>query len=165
MEVLLARSRQEVQKLGNANVALMRDLAALRESWVSHVKIPAEVQELLTNLRLASPQLMFNNSGAPNDTAIPIGSLNQCITQPLPMGARGLLGFDLNVTNIGAGQGVLFTQLLAHDTGAALAKRANTVLCALPRLASLSVAKCGYYCVTGSGASRLDRERNRSHTA
>ncbi len=108
VEVLLARSRQEVQKLGNANVALMRDLAALRESWVSHVRIPAEVQELLTNLRLTSPRLIFNNSDASNDRAISAGPFDQsCITQPLPVGARGLLGFDLNVTDIGTGTGNL----------------------------------------------------------
>ncbi|MHC1551231.1 DUF6212 domain-containing protein [Phyllobacterium sp. K27] len=123
VEGLLARSRQEVQKLANANVALMRDLAALRESWVSHVRIPAAVQELLTNLRLASPRLIFNNSEASNDRAISVGPFDpSCITQSLPVGARGLLGFDLNVTNVGTGQGILFTQLLARDTGAVLAK-------------------------------------------
>lgn len=123
VEVLLARSRQEVQKLGNANVALMRDLAALRESWVSHVRIPAEVQELLTNLRLTSPRLIFNNSDASNDRAISAGPFDQsCITQPLPVGARGLLGFDLNVTDIGTGRGTLFAQLQGRETGAILAK-------------------------------------------
>lgn len=123
VEVLLARSLQDVQRLGNSNVALMRDLAALRESWVSHVRIPAEVQELLTNLRLASPRLIFNNAEASNDRAISVGPFDpSCIIQPLPVGARGLLGFDLNVTNAGTGKGILFAQLVARDTGAVLAK-------------------------------------------
>ncbi|PSH62033.1 hypothetical protein CU102_26025 [Phyllobacterium brassicacearum] len=119
MELLLARSLREAQRLGNMNLALMRDLAVLRESWLNHVRIPAEIEELLANLRLASPRLIFNNSDTPDNVAI---SIESRIIQPLPIGARGLLGFDLNVIDVGAGSGILFAQLLARDTGAVLAR-------------------------------------------
>lgn len=146
MELLLARSLREGRRLGTMNLGLMRDLAALRESWLNHVKIPAEIEELLTNLRLASPRLIFSNSDTPDRGSIPIGtSYESRISQPLPIGARGLLGFDLDIIDTGAGSGTLFAQVLARDTDAVLAKghTAFNALCPgwLPfRLPSASAA-------------------------
>lgn len=123
VQALLGRSLQETRRLANSNVALMRDVAAMRESWESHVRIPAEIEQLLQNLRLSSPRLIFDNGETPGQRTLPVGPSERAgIVQRLPIGARGLLGFDLRLTGVSDPRGSLFARLVARDTGAVLAE-------------------------------------------
>jgi hypothetical protein len=124
---LLERSLAEVDRLTRANQLLIEDLAALRESRANDVRLPPELQELLANLRIAPPRLVFETPAANGDTGVPAsgtvdGDPTSGLRQCLPMGARGLLGIDLHVTAPGTGDGVLEVALVALETEAELAR-------------------------------------------
>lgn len=123
---ILARSLREIQKAQQNNQLLMRDLAALRESWSNHVRIPAEIEDVIAALRLGGPRLSFTSPFAKGDVAIPASSdlpqEQRYLLQPLPASARGLLGIDLYVADPGAGAGSLHAQIEAADAGTILAR-------------------------------------------
>ena len=123
---LIERSLAEVDRLTQANQLLIEDLATLRESWAHDVRLPPELTELLANLRVAPPRLVFETPAANGDTGVPAaaaGGASTCgLRQRLPMGARGLLGIDLHVTAPGTGDGVLEVALVALEAEAELAR-------------------------------------------
>ena len=126
---ILERSLRETRRLQNSNQLLMRDLAALRESWTNHVRIPPEVEELIGTLRMGRPHLIFNSPLPCDDVEIPaystgpdIPDMQPCLTQRLPTSARGWLGIDLHVVDPGRGAGSLHARLEATDLGAVLAQ-------------------------------------------
>lgn len=126
---ILERSLRETRRLQHSNQLLMRDLAALRESWTHHVRIPPEVEELIATLRMGRPHLIFN-SPIPCDTVeipgcslgVDVPGTEPCLTQRLPGSARGWLGVDLHVADPGRGSGSLHARLEASDLGAVLAQ-------------------------------------------
>ncbi|MEP9375079.1 DUF6212 domain-containing protein [Aquabacter sp. CN5-332] len=118
---LLARSLSETRRMQHSNQLLMRDLAALRESWTHHVRIPPEIEDLIATLRIGRPHLIFN-SPLPNDDVEVPRSMEQCLTQRLPTSARGWLGVDLHVADPGEGAGTLHAQVEAADMGRVLAQ-------------------------------------------
>jgi hypothetical protein len=126
---MLERSLCEARRLQHSNQLLMRDLAALRESWTHHVRIPPEVEELIATLRLGRPHLIFNSPLACSDVEAPrysarpdITETEPCLTQRLPTSARGWLGIDLHVADPGRGAGLLHARLEATDLGTVLAQ-------------------------------------------
>ncbi|HEV7260403.1 MAG TPA: DUF6212 domain-containing protein [Bosea sp. (in: a-proteobacteria)] len=126
---ILERSLREMRKSQHSNQLLMRDLAALRESWAHHVRIPPEVEELLATLRMGLPHLIFDSPTPCDDVEIPgcptgpeVAGTEPCLTQRLPGSARGWLGVDLHVADPGRGPGSLHARLEASDLGAVLAQ-------------------------------------------
>lgn len=130
METILEQSLRETQKLQQSNQQLMRDLAALRESWTSHVRIPQEIEALINTLKLGRPHLAFSSAVASGDVEVPAASTiaskdataDQSVSQPLPSTARGFLGIDLHIADPGKGDGLLCASLEASDTGNVLAE-------------------------------------------
>jgi hypothetical protein len=124
---LIERSLAEVDRLTRTNQLLIEDLATLRESWAHNVRLPPELEELLANLRVAPPRLVFETPAACCDRAVPAteptdGASTSALHQRLPMGARGLLGIDLHLTAPGTGDGVLEVELIAQEAEAELAR-------------------------------------------
>lgn len=125
---LLERSLCETYRLQQSNQQLMRDLAALRESWTHHVRIPPEVEELISTLRIGRPHLIFNSPLPSHEVDVPdaarpgVPGAEQCLTQRLPCSARGWLGVDLHIADPGRGAGVLYAQVEAVDVGTVLAR-------------------------------------------
>jgi hypothetical protein len=122
-------SLAEISRLTRANQLLIEDLAVLRENRERDVRLPSELQELLVNLRVAPPRLVFETPAANCDTGIPAtravddGPTSiSGLRQRLPMGARGLLGIDLHVSAPGTGDGVLEVALVAQEAAEELAR-------------------------------------------
>lgn len=115
---LVERSLVETDRLTKANQLLIEDLAALRESWAHHVRLPPELEELLTNLRVAPAHLVFETPAAKGNVTIPD---NGSLRQRLPIGARGFLGIDLHIEAPGSGDGDLRAVLTSSDSEAELA--------------------------------------------
>lgn len=127
-KVLLARALHQTDSLARANERLMRDLAALREVWENHGRIPPEIEELMRALRFASPRLIFGSPISDDDYAVPTASgpgpapKAASLRQRLPTSARGFLGVDVGITYPGLGEGLLQVELIALDAGATLAR-------------------------------------------
>lgn len=126
---ILERSLRETSRLQHSNQLLMRDLAALRESWTHHVRIPQELEELVATLRMGRPQLIFNSPLPRSDVEIPaspeepdVSDIGPCLAQRLPSSARGWLGIDLHIADPGRGAGHLCAQIEASDAGTLLAQ-------------------------------------------
>ncbi|MGO4573360.1 DUF6212 domain-containing protein [Microvirga sp. 2TAF3] len=146
--VLLARSLDEGNRLARANQRLLCDIAALRESFENHVRIPHEIEELLENLRLAPLRHVFT-SPPPNDNiSVPmyepmdrrLGE-GTSIRQRLPMSARGFAGLDLHIAHPGLGEGLLCLDLIARDEGLTLATWRTSFQKLRPGLLPLRVAR------------------------
>ncbi|MBZ6078421.1 DUF6212 domain-containing protein [Microvirga puerhi] len=125
---LLARSLHERSRLVSANERLLCDLAALRESFETHIRIPREVEELLENLRLAPLRLVLTNPVPTSDISVPMyGPMDRpsgegaSIRQRLPISAHGFAGLDLSITHPGTGEGQLHLDLIVRDEGLTLA--------------------------------------------
>ncbi|MGO4739045.1 DUF6212 domain-containing protein [Bosea sp. 2KB_26] len=126
---LLERSLRETSRLQHSNQLLMRDLAALRESWTHHVRIPPELEELVATLRMGRPRLVFNSPLPHADVDVPAypmepdaSDTEPCLSQRLPSSARGWLGIDLHIADPGRGAGCLCARIEASDTGTVLAQ-------------------------------------------
>lgn len=126
---MLERSLRETRRMQHSNQLLMRDLAALRESWTHHIRIPSEVEELIATLRMGRPHLIFNSPLPCDDVEVPgystgpdVPDTEPCLIQRLPTSARGWLGVDLYVADPGRGAGSLHARLEATDLGAVLAQ-------------------------------------------
>lgn len=122
--VLLARALEQAQGLAQANAGLLRDLAALRETWENLERIPPEIEELMRALRFAPARLIFGSPASANECVVPLanGAGTADLRQRLPMPARGFLGVDLNVADPGQGEGALLVELASLDAGATLAR-------------------------------------------
>lgn len=120
---LIERSLAEVERLTGANQLLIEDLAALRENWAHDVRLPPELEDLLANLRITPPRLVFETPMANGDTEVPAvhSDLPSGLRQRLPIGSRGLLGLDIHVTAPGIGSGALEIKLFALETETELA--------------------------------------------
>ncbi|KFC64875.1 hypothetical protein FG93_05165 [Bosea sp. LC85] len=125
---MLERSLRETRRMQHSNQLLMRDLAALRESWTHHVRIPPELEELIATLRMGRPHLIFNSALARADVDVPYSmgpdviDTGPCLSQPLPSSARGWLGIDLHIADPGQGAGCLWARIEAADAGTVLAQ-------------------------------------------
>src|SRR5215831_13462473 len=69
---LLDRALAEIGELHRRNVVLQRSLSALRDEWASVARVPPEITELLENLRLFPPRMVFASSAFEGDTAVPM---------------------------------------------------------------------------------------------
>ncbi len=116
---LLDRALAELGGLQRRNEALQRSLSALREEWASAARIPPEMVELLENLRVSSPRLIFGRTLFEGEAAVPRAPA--VLVQPLPAWARGLAGIDLHVARGSPGSGTLAASIYAVDADRALA--------------------------------------------
>jgi Family of unknown function (DUF6212) len=116
---LLDRALTEVAGLQKRNEALQRSLSALREEWASTARIPPELVELLENLRVSTPRLIFGRTHFAGDVAVPRGP--EFLVQPLPAWSRGLAGIDLHIARGSLGSGTFFAALYAVDADRGLA--------------------------------------------
>jgi hypothetical protein len=116
---LLDRAVAEVAGLQQRNEALQRSLSALREEWASAARIPPELVELLENLRVSSPRLIFGRARFEGEVAVPRAPA--VLVQPLPAWSRGLAGIDLHIARSSPGSGALFAALHAVDADRGLA--------------------------------------------
>lgn len=146
--VLLDRSLDEGSRLARANERLLCDLAALRESFENHVRIPREVEELLGNLRLAPLRLVFTSPAPIGEISVPMyGPVDRpsgesaSIRQKLPISAHGFAGLDLTIAYPGSGQGQLCLDLIARDEGLILATWRTPLQKLRPGLLSLRVER------------------------
>src|SRR5215472_10767347 len=96
---LLDRALAEIGELHRRNVVLQRSLSALRDEWASVARVPPEITELLENLRLFPPRMVFASSAFEGDTAVPMTEQwpsgeqpAAVLAQPLPAWSRGLVG-------------------------------------------------------------------------
>lgn len=125
--IILERSLRETRRLQQSNQLLMRDLAALRESWTTHVRIPPELEDLIATLRMGRPHLIFSSPLPSADVEIPaiepdVTDTEPCLSQRLPASARGWLGIDLHIADPGQGAGCLCARIEASDAGTVLAQ-------------------------------------------
>ena len=125
---LLDRALAEIGELHQRNVALQRSLSALRDEWASVARIPPEIIELLENLRLSQPRVVFASSGFEGETVVPIAEQGPSGSRPfavlaqlLPAWSRGLAGIDMHVAQGASGNGMLLASLLAIDGNCVLA--------------------------------------------
>jgi hypothetical protein len=125
---LLDRALTELFALRRRNAALQRSLSELREEWSSAARIPPEISELLENLRLSPPRMVFASGTPEGDTAVPLTepqpSRNEfaaVLAQPLPAWSRGLVEIDVHLVRGVAGDGTLFASLYAVEGDCELA--------------------------------------------
>ena len=111
---MLERALAEAQALYRRNQDLQRGLSTLREDLGRTARTPPEVAELLDNLRLAAPRLIYGNRPAGDGCGVPALAPFDAVDRPaaalvqrLPVWARGLAGIDLHVATPGVGNGVL----------------------------------------------------------
>ncbi len=116
LEAVAAGTLSENARLTQLNQRLLEDLAAMREGLAHHVRVPPELEILVKNLRVAAPRLIF-------ETPCPrlAQSVSGRLKQPLFVGARGLLGFDLHILQPGTGQGYMQVILQVPSSGLELA--------------------------------------------
>ncbi|MBJ6133791.1 hypothetical protein JAU75_13175 [Ochrobactrum sp. Q0168] len=107
VEAVAQKAIQENKRLTHLNQTLIEDLATFRQGLAHHVRIPPELEMLVKNLRKAPPQLVYETPSAGSSNSTITGAL----TQPLFVGARGFLGFDLRIEKPGAGKGHLLVML------------------------------------------------------
>jgi hypothetical protein len=126
---LLDRALAEVAELHRRNEALQRSLSALRDQWASAARIPPEITELLENLRLSPPRMVFGRAAFEGDTPVPLAPGGESgaeptavLVQPLPVWSRGFFGIDLHVAEGSPGSGTLLASLYAVDGDRVLAE-------------------------------------------
>lgn len=126
--LLLRRAFAEAEALCRRNRDLQFGLSALRAGLAEETRPSPELLDLVENLRLAGPRLIYQNSCSGGTitvpevplTASPSGSAG-ALVQPLPIWARGLAGIDLRIVDPGEEPGVLAVTLHAADAGQDLA--------------------------------------------
>jgi Family of unknown function (DUF6212) len=116
---LLERALAELAALQRRNEALQRSLSALRGEWACTARIPPEITELLENLRVSSPRLIFGRTRFKGEAAV--SPAPAVLVQPLPAWARGLAGIDLHVARGSSGSGALAASIYATDADRELA--------------------------------------------
>lgn len=122
---LLGWALNEIGGLHRRNQDLQRNLSTLREEWGQGTRLPPEAVELLDNLRLSPPRLVFATPRPAG--AMPVllrhgrgGAVE--IVQRLPLWARGMVGIDLHVDSAPKGGGFFAAALHAVDSGRMLAE-------------------------------------------
>jgi hypothetical protein len=125
---LLDRALTELAAAYRRNEALQRSISALRDEWSCAARIPPEIAELLENLRVSPPRMVFA-SGTPEGvtdlpSTVPQQSRNESpavLVQPLPAWSRGLLEIDVHLARGVTGDGTLLASLYAIDGDCVLA--------------------------------------------
>lgn len=120
--VLLERALGDIRGLHRRNHDLQRNLSALREEWGVGTRLPPEATELLDNLRLSLPRLLFATPRPVAAMPVPLrhgrgGGAAPEIVQRLPLWARGLVGIDLHLDRAPKGSGTFAITLHAVDSG------------------------------------------------
>jgi hypothetical protein len=128
---LLSHAVGEMTGLQRRNRDLLGSVSALRDELAHGTRIPPEITELLENLRLSPPRMIFANSPGKAGVTVPrlpengeAGSQGcpvPVLAQRLPAWARGLSGIDLHVANTPVGSGTLLLSLYAVDAAKRLA--------------------------------------------
>ncbi len=125
---LLDRALTELSETQSRNVALQRNLSALRDEWASAARIPPEITELLENLRLSLPRLLFASGKPEGETVVPVtepqenrGKSAGILVQPFPAWSRGIIAIDAHIAQGAAGNGTLRVSLYAIDGDRVLA--------------------------------------------
>jgi len=125
---LLTRALGELDEAHQRNEALQRTLSTFRDEWTSAARVSPEIIELIENLRLSPPRMIFSSGATEGEMAVPLaelrGSCNQpsiFLAQPLLAGARGLVGIDIHVAQGATGSGMLLAALYAVDGDCVLA--------------------------------------------
>lgn len=125
---LLDRALTELSEMQSRNVALQRNLSALRDEWASAARIPPEITELLENLRLSLPRLLFASGKSEGETIVPVtepqenrGESATILVQPFPAWSRGIIAIDVHIARGATGNGTLRVSLYAIDGDRVLA--------------------------------------------
>jgi len=125
---LLTRALVELNKAHQRNEALQRSVSTLRDEWACNTRIPPEITELIENLRLSPPRMIFGSGVTEGQMAVPLAELQgSCdapstfLVQPLLAGSRGLVGIDIHVAQGVTGRGILLASLYAVDGDCVLA--------------------------------------------
>lgn len=125
---LLTRALVELNKAHQRNEALQRSVSTLRDEWACNTRIPPEIIELIENLRLSPPRMIFGSVATEGQMAVPLAELQgSCdapstfLVQPLLAGSRGLVGIDIHVAQGVTGSGILLASLYAVDGDCVLA--------------------------------------------
>ncbi len=124
---LLGQALDEIGGLHRRNQDLQRNLSTLREEWGQAARLPPEAVELLDNLRLSPPRLVFATPKPAGGMPVPLRhgrttTTAHEIVQRVPMWARGLVGIDLHVDSAPKGGGFFAAALHAVDSGRMLAE-------------------------------------------
>jgi hypothetical protein len=99
----------------------------LRNEWASTARIPPEISELLENLRLSLPRLVFTSGKLEGDTVVPVTPPEDWkesaahLVQPFPAWSRGIIAIDAHIAQGAAGNGTLRASLYAIDGDRVLA--------------------------------------------
>ncbi|WP_448207768.1 DUF6212 domain-containing protein [Azospirillum sp. sgz302134] len=119
---LLGRAYADIDALHRRNHDLQRTLSTLREEWGVGTRLPPEAVELLDNLRLSPPRLLFATPRPAGALPVPLNGADAPeIVQRLPLWARGLVGIDLHLDRAPKGGGAFAIALHAVDSGERLA--------------------------------------------
>jgi hypothetical protein len=128
---LLTHAVGEMARLQRRNRDLLGSVSALRDDLAHGTRIPPEITELLENLRLSTPRMIFANSPGKTGATVPSlpgngeagsqGDRVMVLAQRLPAWARGLVGIDLHVADTAVGSGTLLLSLHAVDAATVLA--------------------------------------------
>ncbi|MCW2238475.1 DUF6212 domain-containing protein [Azospirillum canadense] len=119
---LLERAFDAIRSLHRRNHDLQRNLSTLREEWGVGSRLPPETTELLDNLRLSPPRLLFATPRPVAAMPVPLRHGRSTgapleIVQRLPLWARGLVGIDLHLDRAPKGSGTFAITLHAIDSG------------------------------------------------
>ena len=128
---LLSHAVGEMTGLQRRMRDLLGSVSALRDELAHGTRIPPEITELLENLRLSPPRMIFANSPGKAGVTVPRlpgngeaggqGNPVPVLAQRLPVWARGLAGIDLHLANTPVGSGALLLSLHAVDAAKGLA--------------------------------------------
>ena len=125
---LLERALSELAETQSRNVALQRSLSALRDEWASTARIPPEINEVLENLRLSPPRLVFASDKLEGETVVPVTEPQEnwretaaILVQPFPVWSRGIIEIDVHVMHSAPSSGALCASLYAVDGDRVLA--------------------------------------------
>jgi hypothetical protein len=125
---LLDRALIELAAAYRRNEALQRSISALRDEWSYAARIPPEITELLENLRVSPPRMVFASSTPEGETDLPFAAQPQSrnefaavLAQPLPAWSRGLLEIDVHLARGVTSDGTLLASLYAVDGDCVLA--------------------------------------------
>jgi hypothetical protein len=125
---LLDRALTELAVAYRRNEALQRSISALRDEWSYAARIPPEITELLENLRVSPPRMVFASSTPEGETDLPFAAQQQSrnefavvLAQPLPAWSRGLLEIDVHLARGVTSDGTLLASLYAVDGDCVLA--------------------------------------------
>jgi hypothetical protein len=81
---LLTRALVELNKAHQRNEALQRSVSTLRDEWACNTRIPPEITELIENLRLSPPRMIFGSGATEGQMAVPLENSRGAAMRPPP---------------------------------------------------------------------------------